>query len=123
MPNSTGFESAFLAGRDPRSFSVPWALQAACALDSCCPNLLAHIVYASDCKRQPMFCALAGLDADDPGDRALRLRSIDSAERTTPDPLAQIGHALIALKPRDIIRGVFGEVPDGFIGSLGSGPV
>jgi hypothetical protein len=110
----------------PRAFSTRWALRAASLLDQHCPNLLNHILLASDLKRQVAFATLADLQPSAPEPLAARFRKIAPAECLTAlNPLPQIGRALIVSKPPAIVEAVFGSVPDGLLGvmkRLGSQP-
>jgi hypothetical protein len=109
----------------PRAFAG-WALRAASLLDAHCPNLLNHILLASDLKRQVAFATVAEFQPHAPEPLAARFRQVAPAEcLTTLDPLAQVGRGLIISKPREIMEAVFGSVPDGLLGvmkRLGSQP-
>ena len=63
MPESQ--ENALPAGRHfkPRAFRAEWALDAACSLDAVSPGFLAHVIYASDLKRQTIFMSLGEVHA------------------------------------------------------------
>jgi hypothetical protein len=104
----------------PRAFATRWALKKASLLDSYCPGLLNHLLFASDTKRQAAFTALAALDPSGPEPLAERMREIAPAECiTTLNPLTRVGRALIVSKPRLVLEAVFGSAPNGLIGVMG----
>jgi hypothetical protein len=81
------------------------------------PGFLAHLIYASDLKRQTIFMSLGEVHARQAV--AVRLRHVvNPDEFTILDPLAHTARALVVSKPRQIIQALFGAVPDGLLGAL-----
>lgn len=99
----------------PRSFSG-WALKPAFDLDAACPNFLARVAYASNVKRQAIYAAIAAMMAG--GGDALGEVLAAATGIVSPGSFAQIARPLTTLKARGIVRAVFGDVPDGLLGTL-----
>src|SRR3954453_11151500 len=98
----------------PRAFTSDWVLAAATQLDACSPHFLLHLLSASDQKRQTIFLTFAELQRCNVTQIARKLPDHPSTDWERPDdPLVRIARALVASKPREIIRCVFGDCPDG----------
>ena len=94
-------------------------LEVACKLDASCPGYLNRVLYASALKRQAQFAAYAEIDFSQPDILAARLRAFAPALcDPNLDPVAQIARALTSLRARQIVQGVYGGVPKGFLGLL-----
>jgi hypothetical protein len=95
------------------------ALQTASRLDAACPGYLNASFHWSALKRQATFAFLTEIDWEEPDRTAHRLRAVAPGKCGEPcDPLAQIARALVTCRAREIIRAVYGEVPDGLLGAL-----
>ncbi|MEE7458053.1 hypothetical protein MPAR168_20150 [Methylorubrum populi] len=105
-----------------------WALDRAIILDCACPGLLASTLYFGAARRQAVFLVLASFDWFGQAEIARRLRHVaeDTDAPGNSDPTV-IGRAILLLRrPRDLVRVLFGTVPDGLLGAmqrLGHDPV
>lgn len=105
-----------------------WALDRAIILDGACPGLLASTLYFGAARRQAVLLLLASYDWFGQAEIARRLRPVaeDTDAPGNSDP-AVIGRAILLLRrPRDLVRVLFGTVPDGLLGAmqrLGPDPV
>jgi hypothetical protein len=111
----------------PRPFAG-WALDAALILDAAHPGFLAHTFQGSDLIRQARFAALGALKGQQPDALVARLRAVASSDLTTaaPEPLAEIAHYLLVLKPRHTLESIYGSCPAGLVGlfaRLGPDPI
>ena len=125
-PTELRLEPALTHTLQPHPFSG-FYLEVACKLDAACPGYLNRVLHASRLSRQAQFAAYAALDFDHPDDLAERLRDLAPALCDPHlDPVAQVARALMGLRARQIARGVYGSLPDGFLGllaRLGSEPL
>jgi hypothetical protein len=103
--------------RKPRSIDG-WSLDIAVHLDAAVPGFLSFLVCASTLRRQAIFAALAELAHDGPKNLAAKLRPLAFADYRPYRSLhEQIAHALMApSRAREIVRAVYGEVPEGLLG-------
>jgi hypothetical protein len=95
-------------------------LSLAIELDSKSPNFVSFTFCTSALKRQAIFTALAALTRDGPDSLASRLRSLAPADcHACKSPHERIARALmVSVRAREIVRAIFGEAPDGFVGVL-----
>lgn len=105
--------------RRPRPFSGSY-LETACLLDAACPGFLNRIFYASNLRRAAIFAALAEIRLTSIDEVASRLRPHTAPAFCHPDLdiWAQAARALLTLRAREIVRAIYGNVPDGYIGLL-----
>ncbi len=103
----------------PRIYSG-WALDRAIILDCACPGLLASTLYYGPARRQAAFMAMASCDWIGQREVANRLRLAASIiDAPGQIDAAIIGQSIMTLRrPRDLIRALFGMVPDGLIGVM-----
>jgi hypothetical protein len=103
----------------PRSLDG-WSLNIAVHLDAAAPGFLSFLICTSALRRQATLAALACLSHDEPESLAARLCPLISADCNFGHyPHEQIARALmIPTRAREIIRAVYGRVPDGFMGAL-----
>ena len=112
MPNITE-----QSGR-PRSFSGSY-LGTACLLDAACPGFLNRLLYTSDLRRAAIFVALAEIKLDGIDNVVSRLRPVAPALcHCNLDIWAKAARALLTLRAREIVRAIYGSVPDGYLGLL-----
>lgn len=104
--------------RQPRPFSGSY-LETACRLDAAYPGFLNSVLRASDLRRAAIFAALAEIKLSGIDDLAARLRSIPSlACHADFGTYAQIARALMAARAREIVRAIYSDLPDGYLGLL-----
>lgn len=102
----------------PRPFSGVY-LAVACTLDAACPGFLTRLLYASDLRRAAVFAAVAEIETAGATEVATRLhRHAPEACPRNLDAHAQVARALLSLRAREIVRAVYGDAPDGFLGLL-----
>ena len=105
-----------------------WALDRAIVLDCTCPGLLASTLHFGAARRQAVFLALASFDWLGQAEIASRLRqAVEETDAQGQSDAAVIGRVILLLRrPRDLVRTLFGTVPDGLLGAmqrLGHDPV
>jgi hypothetical protein len=103
----------------PRAYDE-WALTTSILLDKACPGFLADTLCAGNLTRQFRFAAIAALDMNAPEVLANRLHKAAHNQDLSSgrDPMVEVARALLTLRPRAVIRAVYGSCPDGFIGLL-----
>jgi hypothetical protein len=102
----------------PRAFDG-WALTTSVLLDKARPGFVADTLCADNLTRQVRFAAIAAMQDEEFSAIASRMREADqTACRRESDPLIEIAHALVSLRPRQIVEAVYGSVPDGFLGVM-----
>ncbi|MGA4551132.1 hypothetical protein [Methylorubrum aminovorans] len=126
QPN-TASSSATRQRLTPKIYSS-WALDRAIILDCACPGLLASTLYFGPTRRQAVFLLLASFDWLGQAQIASRFRrAIEGAVGPGQSDAAVIGRAILLLRrPRDLVRALFGSVPNGLLGAmqrLGHDPV
>ncbi|CAO4151985.1 hypothetical protein DHODJN_17755 [Methylorubrum extorquens] len=126
LPN-TASSSATRQHLTPKIYSG-WELDRAIILDCVCPGLLASTLYFGPTRRQAMFLVMASIDWLGQAEIASRFRrAIEDSDALGQSDEAVIGRAILLLRrPRDLVRAVFGSVPDGLLGAmqrLGHAPV
>ncbi len=114
--------------RLPRDFRG-YSLNVAARLEAPLPHFLLRLLYASNLSRQAFFAFATEIDIDRP-DEFLHRLGVHAPDIMSDlghlDPLARVARALILLKPKRVLEGVFGACPDGLLGLLsrfGSQPV
>jgi hypothetical protein len=76
-------------------------------------------MYWGSLKRQVFFLLLSEIDGRDPALVAERLRAAAPGVcHPGLDPLAVIARASVVLRPRDLLKALLVEVPDGLLGTL-----
>lgn len=88
-----------------------WPTKTLVAFDELAPNLIRQVLRFSNGRRHAVFAAIGFRVTNDSGDRAERL-PVDEAHDQKVAKLLRDGSA------SDIIAGVYGFVPDGFLGAL-----
>ncbi|MGA4555490.1 hypothetical protein [Methylorubrum aminovorans] len=126
LPN-TASTSATRQHLTPKTYSG-WTLDRAIILDCACPGLLASTLYFGPARRQAVFLLLASFDWLGQAEIASRFRRvIEDRDAPGQSDEAVIGRAILLLRrPRDLVRALFGSVPDGLVGAmqrLGHDPV
>jgi len=127
QPSNTVASSATRQHLTPKTYSG-WALDRAIILDCACRGLLASTLYFGPARRQAVFLALASIDWLGQAHIANRLRhALEDIDTSGYSDSAVIGRAILLLRrPRDLVRALFGSVPDGLLGAmqrLGHDPV
>lgn len=84
-------------------------------LDEAHSGILRFALAASPLRRQAIFLTLSALRFSNPDEIAARLRRSDPP--AFPEPLANIAHALMTFRVRDIVHALHGPV-DGLVGCL-----
>lgn len=92
-----------------------WPLRTLCDLDTVSPHLLGHVLTASVLKRQSIFAALVELQCN-AGAVSVALGRASGVECS--DPVARSARSLVLLKPAQLLRAIYGSVPDGLLGTL-----
>ncbi|ACK85536.1 hypothetical protein Mchl_4762 [Methylorubrum extorquens CM4] len=89
-------------------------------LDCACSGLLASTLYFGPTRRQAVFLVMASIDWLGQAEIACRLqRAIEGTVAPGQSDAAVIGRAILLLRrPRDLVRALFGSVPDGLVGAL-----
>lgn len=98
-----------------------YALNFAARLEASSPHLILRLLQASNLSRQVFFAAAAEVDLDHPDVllAQIRERAPDVlADLGHLDPVAQVGRALILLKPRRVLEALYGTCPDGLLGAF-----
>ena len=92
-----------------------WLLRLLCDLDAASPHFLGHVLTASELKRQSIFAAVAEME-----NKHEKLAGALGAASGVQcrDPLAQSAQSLVVLKPAQILRAIYGSVPDALPGTL-----
>lgn len=126
LPN-TASSSATRQHLTPKTYSG-WALDRAIVLDCSCPGLLTSTLYFGSTRRQAVFLVLASFDWLGQAEIASRFRrAIEDSDGPGQSDEAVIGRAILLLRrPRDLVRAVYGSVPEGLLGTmqrLGHDPV
>lgn len=126
LPN-TASSSATRQHLTPKTYSG-WALDQTIILDCACPGLLASTLYFGPTRRQAVFLVMASIDWLGQAEIASRFRrAIEDHDAPGQSDEAVIGWAILLLRrPRDLVRTLFGTVPDGLLGAmhrLGHDPV
>lgn len=126
LPN-TASSSATRQHLTPKTYSG-WALDQTIILDCACPGLLASTLYFGPTRRQAVFLVMASIDWLGQAEIASRFRrAIEDHDAPGQSDEAVIGWAILLLRrPRDLVRILFGTVPDGLLGAmhrLGHDPV
>ncbi|MGW8788805.1 hypothetical protein, partial [Heyndrickxia sporothermodurans] len=112
MPTGVEFD------REPPNFDEA-NLTLARSLDAAAPGYLDYVSHATALKRHCQFAAYGQIDPKYPNIMAKQLRSASASDAPEGlDPLAQIAHLLIDMRPRQILQALFGSVPPGLIGAL-----
>lgn len=102
----------------PRAYGGRW-LNLAVRLDCSSPSVLAASMFWGHQKRQVFFLILSEIDERDPAPIADRLRAVAPGVcHPGLDPLAVIARACVVLRPRDLLKALLNEVPDGLLGTL-----
>jgi hypothetical protein len=103
----------------PRPYGGRCWVELAVTLDCASPGTMAASLYWGDFKRQVFFLVLSEIDGRDPAPIAERLRAAAPGVcHPGLDPLAVIARACVVLRPRDLLKALIGEVPDGLAGVL-----
>lgn len=126
LPN-TASSSATRQHLTPQTYPG-WALDRAIILDCTCPGLLTSTLYFGPARRQAVFLVMASIDWLGQAEIASRFRrAIEDRDAPGQSDEAVIGRAILLLRrPRDLVRTLFGSVPDGLVGAmqrLGHDPV
>lgn len=126
LPNNAS-SSASRQHPAPKTYS-DWALDRAINLDRACPGLLASTLYYGPARRQAVFLVLASFGWLGQPEIARRLRhAVEDTDAPGQSDEAVIGWAILLIRrPRDLVRALFGSVPDGLLGAmqrLGHDPV
>ncbi|MCK2055316.1 hypothetical protein [Methylobacterium sp. 37f] len=87
------------------------------SLDDVTPSLVAHSYRWGPVKRQAAFFIMAEVHAGAAA-AELALRFSHYAPFTSADPLARLGAMLDALRAKDLMRAMLGEVPNGLLGAM-----
>ena len=98
----------------PRPLSG-WPLRLLFDLDAASPHFFAHVSTASVLKRQSIFAALVELQCN-AGAVSVALGRASGVECS--DPVARSARSLVLLKPAQLLRAIYGSVPDGLLGTL-----
>ncbi len=125
--SNTASSSANRQNLTPKIYSG-WALDRAIILDCACPGLLASTLYFGPARRQAVFLLLASFDWLGQAEIASRFRrAIEDCDAPDRSDEAATGRAILLLRrPRDLVRALFGSVPNGLLGAmqrLGHDPV
>ena len=92
-----------------------WPLRLLFDLDAASPHFFAHVSTASVLKRQSIFAALVELQCN-AGAVSVALGRASGVECS--DPVARSARSLVLLKPAQLLRAIYGSVPDGLLGTL-----
>jgi hypothetical protein len=92
-----------------------WPLRTLCDLDTASPHFLGHVLTASALKRQSVFAAVAEMEHNA---QALAGALGAASGIQCRDPLAQAAHSLVLLKPAQVVRAIYGGLPDALLGTL-----